>query len=124
MWHSCARYTVDAFFAGKDVQARELFDAYVSFLRGIGDFVVDPNKTRIAFQNRGRFATVQRVRRDGLVIGFWLKRPVDNARFLRVERIPPNNYVYSLLLRGPEDLDDELRSWLREAYRVGNQQQS
>jgi Domain of unknown function (DUF5655) len=121
MWHACARHTVDEHFTGKPPATRELFDAYVGFVRRIGDFVVDPGKTRIAFQNRARFAGVRRVRRDGLVIGFWLKRPIASPRFLRVEHIPPGDWVYSLLLRSPEELDPELETWLREAYRVGNQ---
>jgi Domain of unknown function (DUF5655) len=121
MWHACARHTVEEFFAGKPPEARELFDTYVGFVRGIGDFVVDPGKTRIAFQNRARFTGVARVRRDGLVIGFWLKRRLASPRFLRVEHIPPGDYAYQLLVRSPEDLDEELATWLREAYRVGNQ---
>jgi hypothetical protein len=122
MAHSCARWTVDDFFAGRDPAARELFDALVAFTRRAGEFVVDPNKTRIAFQNRGRFAGVSRVRRDGLVVTFWLKRRVDSARLLRVDHYPPRDYVHTLLVSGTGDLDAELEGWLAEAWRVGAQE--
>jgi hypothetical protein len=63
-----------------------------------------------------------RVQQRGLRAGFWLKRRIDNPRFSKVEFIPPNNYVYSLPVRSPEDLDDEVRGRLAEAYRVGRQE--
>lgn len=121
MWHSCSRHTVDEFFAGRDPALRRLFEAYVAFVEGIGPFSIDVAKTRISFQARVRFAGVVRLRRDGLVAGFWLKRRIESPRFTRVEHIPPSNWIYQFLVRAPEDLDDEARTWLEEAYRVGLQ---
>jgi hypothetical protein len=121
MWHSCTRITVDEFFAGRPPEIRALFDAYAAFVDEIGPFHVDVAKTRIAFQGRVRFAGVPAVRRDGLVIGFWLKRQIESPRFTKVELIPPNNWVYRLPLRSTDELDEELRGWLAEAYEVGQQ---
>ena len=51
-----------------------------------------------------------------------MKRRIDNPRFEKVELIPPRNFVYSFHVRSPEDLDEEVRAWLAEAYRVGIQE--
>jgi Domain of unknown function (DUF5655) len=121
MWHSCYVGTVDDFFANHH-NLRPVFDAYVRFVEGIGPFTVEVVKTRISFVTRARFAGVVRLRRDAVVAGFWLKRAVSNERFLKVEHIERDDWVYQLLLRSEADLDDELRGWLEEAYSVGQQQ--
>lgn len=79
------------------------------------------NKTRISFQARVRFAGVSALRKDGMIVGFWLKRRIDSPRFQRVEFIPPDNHIYRLMVRSRADFDAELDAWLREAYRVGTQ---
>jgi hypothetical protein len=35
---------------------------------------------------------------------------------------PAEELVYSFHVRSPEDLDDEVRAWLAEAYRMGIQE--
>ena len=121
LWHSCYVGTLDDFFADHQ-HLRPIFDAYVRFVEDIGPFTVEVVRTRISFATRARFAGVVRLRRDGLVAGFWLKRSVSSERFIRVEHIERDDWVYQLLLRSEADLDDELRGWLEEAYLVGQQQ--
>jgi hypothetical protein len=121
MWHSCARHTVTGFFAGKSAKVKSLYRAYVKFARQLGPFTIDPAKTRISFQGRVRFAGVAGVTKDALIIGFWLKRRIDNPRFARVEHIPPRDWVYRVRIADMKELDAELLGWLREAYDVGQQ---
>jgi hypothetical protein len=121
MWHSCHRGTVDDFFALHS-HLRPVFDAFVSFVETIGPFTVEVVKTRISFMTRTRFAGVGRLRRDGLVASFWLKRPVASSRFLRVEHLEPSYWVYQVLVTSTDDLDDELHGWLEEAYALGRQE--
>jgi ABC-type ATPase with predicted acetyltransferase domain len=40
MWHSCGSYDLDGHFRGKDPQVRELFDALVEVIEGIGPVTV------------------------------------------------------------------------------------
>ena len=79
------------------------------------------NKSRISFQARVRFAGIPRVTKDGLVGGFWLKHRIESPRFIRVEFLPPNNYIYQFRRRSEKDLDAEVLAWLRKAYKVGQQ---
>ena len=120
MWHSCFAGTVDDFLA-KHIHLRPLFDALVRFVEEIGPFEIEVAKTRISFTGRTRFAGVARLRRDGLVVGFWLKRRIRSPRLARAEHLERRDWVYQVLVRTEDDLDDELRSWLAEAYRVGQQ---
>lgn len=70
---------------------------------------------------RVRFAGVARLRSDGLVCSFWLKRLVDSPRFSKRELLGRSDWVYHFVLRDEDELDDEVRSWIREAYEVGRQ---
>lgn len=66
------------------------------------------------------FAAVS-FRRDGLNGHVVLARRLENPRFTRIETISPRNHVHSFKLRSLSELDAELLTWLREAYRVGKQ---
>ena len=121
MSHGCGEYSVDGFFEGRSPSARELYDALVRVLAELGPFEQVPTKTRIAFMVRVRFAAVNRVRRDGLVCHVWLKRRIHSPRFTKVELLGRNDWIHHLVIRSEEDLDDEFRRWMREAYEVGRQ---
>ena len=99
-----------------------LYEALVRMVREQGPFEQVPTKTRIAFMVRVRFTAVNRVRPDGsLVCHVWLKRRVESPRFTKIELLGRTDWVHHFVLRSEADLDDELRSWMREAYDVGRQ---
>ena len=81
---------------------------------------VVPEKTRIAFQVRMSFAAVT-LRRDRIVGHIVLARHSENPRFTKIEYISPRNHVHSFCFQSREELDREVLSWVREAYRVGQQ---
>ncbi|WP_028062337.1 DUF5655 domain-containing protein [Solirubrobacter soli] len=121
MPHSCAVVDLDSHFEAAPGM-RAVFDAYLSAAELNGPVTVNATKSRITFQTRMRFAAVERPRRTHLNVHFVLLRAVESER-LRVEFIPPRHYVHRLVLRAPEDVDPEVRSWLAEAYAVGDQKQ-
>jgi hypothetical protein len=122
MLHGCGEYTVDGFFEGKPPEARSLYDALVGVIGELGPFEQVPTKTRIAFMVRVRFAAVNRVGGDGsLVCHVWLKRRIESPRFTKVELLGRTDWVHHFVLASEAELDEELRSWMREAYDVGRQ---
>jgi hypothetical protein len=123
LWHSCTSFTVDEFFRKKEVRHKKLYRAFLKLVRKCGPVHVNINKTRISFQARVRFAGIPRVTKDGLIGGFWLKHRIESPRFTRVEFLPPNNYVYQFRITSEKDLDAEVLTWLRQAYKIGQQQQ-
>jgi Domain of unknown function (DUF5655) len=120
MSHSCCRLTEDDFFAGRAPQ-RALYRAFLAFVRRAGPVTVNINKTRISFQGRARFASVNRVTRDGLACHLWLKRRIESPRFTRIEHLPPADHVHNFKLSRASDLDEEMAGWIAEAYEVGMQ---
>jgi len=122
MWHSCVRKTVQDHLRDRPKEVVDLYRRFARMVRELGPGVKAVSvKTGIGFMVRVRFAGAA-PQKGGLRATFWLKRRIDSPRFAKVEFIPPNNYIYSFHVRVPEDLDDEVRGWLGEAYRVGIQE--
>ncbi len=119
--HSCSRYTLAEHLQGKSPLAVALFRDFEKIVRRCGPVLVVPEKTRVAFQVRMSFAAVS-LRRDALVGHVVLARRLENPRFTKIETFSPHNHVHSFAFHSPEELDEEVMAWLREAYAVGEQQ--
>jgi hypothetical protein len=117
MSHGCGEYSVDGFFEGKPARVRALYDALVAFSGELGPFEQVPTRTRVAFMVRVRFAALNRVRKDGIVCHVWLKRRIDSPRFTKVEFVGRAEWIHHFVLRSEEELDDELRGWMRDLRR-------
>jgi hypothetical protein len=117
--HSCHVVALDAHFADAPGM-RAVFDAYLAAAELNGPVTVNATKSRVSLQVRMRFAGIQRPRKDHLVATFVLVRAIASDR-LKVEYVAPRYYVHRLVLRTPSDVDAEVRSWLSEAYAVGEQ---
>ena len=89
-------------------------------IQAFGPVLVNPEKTRIAFQMRMSFAAVT-LKRHGIDGHVVLARRVDSPRFRRIETISPRNQVHSFRLASPDEIDKELLAWLAESYQVGEQ---
>jgi hypothetical protein len=118
MPHSCQVVPLDRHFEGRE-QLRAVFDAFVAAAEQSGPVTINATKSRITLQVRMRFAGVE-PRSDHLRAHLVLMRPIESGR-LDIEHLPPRYYLHRLRLRRPEDVDDELRAWLAEAYHVGEQ---
>ena len=118
--HACGRYPLESHFTGKAPVIRAVFEAVHAAILREGPVTVLPEKTRIAFQVRMSFAQVTPRRHwlDGHVV---LARRLEHPRFRKVETISPRNHVHHFRLSSPADVDATVRSWLREAYAVGEQ---
>jgi hypothetical protein len=106
--------------AGKSPEVVALYKRFARMVRACGPVTVVPEKTRIAFQVRMSFAAVMLKRRwlDGHVV---LARRLTDSRFRGIQTISPKNHVHQFRIASPDQLDDRLEAWLREAYAVGEQ---
>jgi hypothetical protein len=119
--HACGRHDLAHHFHGKPKSIRTLFNEVRRAVSACGRVIVLPEKTRIAFQVRMSFAQVTPKHGwlDGHVV---LARRLPHRRFRRIDTISPRNHVHHFRLVTVEDVDDDFRSWVREAYAVGAQE--
>ncbi len=112
--------TPASFFAGHPL-GLELFDEVRRSVEALGDASVRVTKSQIAFRRRTGFAFVWRpgqyVHSDvPAVLSIPLRREVASERFKAVAHPAPRVWMHHLELREIGDVDDEVLSWLREAY--------
>jgi ribosomal protein L32 len=120
MSHSCGNYDLAHHFAKRPAAVRQVFDQLRALIEDLGPVTVEPQKTRIVFLVRVRFAGVI-VQSSGLNTHFWLTRPVQDPRF-KIEEYGPTTFVHRFKLSQPTQLDAQLKSLLQEAYAVGCQE--
>jgi hypothetical protein len=114
MPHSCLVVPLDRHFEGRE-GLRPVFDAFVAAAQENGPVTVNATKSRITLQAEMRFAAVE-TRRARLKAHVVLGHPLESPRFTKVEHLPPAYYVHHFQLAHVDDVDDEVREWLAEAY--------
>jgi Domain of unknown function (DUF5655) len=120
LWHSCEIHTLEEHFQRTEPHVIETYRAYEAAVRAIGPVEVVPQKSRVVFMVRMRFAGCTFAKR-WLNARFLLTRRIDSPRIVKVEQFGPRSFGHHLRLSSPEDVDDELKAWLVEAYAVGEQ---
>ncbi len=120
--HSCGQVPLDHHFTDQP-RARELFDALLAAVEQEGGPVrLSIAKTRIGLITRITFAAVT-PRQQYLRAHLLLRRRVASNKFIRIDEAGLGGYVVHVFeIRDESDIDDELRSYLRESYRVGQQE--
>lgn len=113
-----------AFFARHEV-ALPLYEAFEERLFGLfPDTRKKVQKTQIAFGNKHIFACVSflRVRKKAelpdpyITVTLGLSRPVESKRVAAKTEPYPGRWTTHIVITDTANVDDELLSWLREAY--------
>ena len=104
---------VDAMYAGPKAALRPFHDRVVAAAREFGsDIELAPKQTYVALRRSKQFATVGPASGGRLEIGLNLKGVEPAGR-----REPTTGLcTHRVRQATPDDLDDEVRGWLREAY--------
>ena len=115
-WHSCRpSSSVDEYFASRPPVQRAIYEAIVRQFEGIGPVLVDPVNVGVVIKRSRSFAVV-RAKRDRLVLEFLLSRAAEHPRISRTMRLSANRTAHAVDLTRVEDVDDQVRDWLTEAY--------
>jgi hypothetical protein len=113
--------TLDEFFAGHE-DSRQIFDALRTAVEAIGPAELRVTKSQVAFRRRRGFGwawipdKTLRGAHAPLVLTVSLRRRDPSPRWKETVEPYPERYTHHLELHAPEDLDDEVCGWLREAW--------
>jgi hypothetical protein len=114
--HECApTMPIEEYFATGPAHERPVFEAVLEHLESIGPVHVEPLSVGIVFKRAKTFAELRPMTRW---VALWLplSTVVDDPRIARRVPVSANRTWYVINLRGPEDVDERVRSWLTEAY--------
>lgn len=111
-------------FFDKHSEALPIYDVLAEkIVTEIEDVRIKVQKSQISFYNKHLFSCVSfaRIRRKKecppiyIVVTFGLDYRLDSKRIEIATEPYPNRWTHHLLLSDPEEVDDELMGWIREA---------
>lgn len=91
-------------------------------LAALGLVHIKTGKTQISFSNRHMFACVLRLQKkkdlpaEYIVVTFGLGRRESSPRIEAAVEPYPNRWTHHLLIQTPQEMNQELMGWMREAY--------
>ncbi len=112
------------FFEGHQ-DALDLFETFEEFLYNTFPVIRKRvQKTQISYSNRFIFACISfaRVKRKAelpngyLVLTIGLPAPLNSDRIAQKTEPYPGRWTHHIVISKPEELDEELTFWVREAY--------
>ncbi len=118
--HQCEpTLTLDEYFAGRSRAQREALDAIITHLETLGPVLVEAVHIGVLIKRSRTFAEL-RPKRGHMSLSLLLSRVIDHPRFTRTIRTsgsrPGRRAAHFIDVRSSEDIDDEVRAWLTEAY--------
>ncbi len=117
-WHACGRASLEQWLVRVGAPGRRLFHAFADTIGEFGEFHVSPAKTRITFMGQVRFAGITRLTDDAMSCFLALPDALQSERFTSVKQEVPGWFSHRFRIQSVEELDDELRAWLGESYRL------
>jgi hypothetical protein len=118
--HECApAMTLEEYFSTGPPFERPVFDAVMAHVKTLGPVHVEPVSVGIFVKAGGSFLELRPLTK-WVALGFALDRSVDHpkvARKMKAQRGSDSPKAYHIVnLRSPDDVDDDVRGWLTEAY--------
>ena len=114
--------TLDEYFAGRE-EARTLFQMLRDEIAALGDAEVRVSNSQVAFWHDHNVAvawTPDRHRKSTapLVLTVSLRRRDSSPRWKETVPVSGGRYTHHLELRFADQIDDEVRGWLAEAWAI------
>jgi hypothetical protein len=112
---------LDEYFDGHD-ESRQLFDALRGIMESIGTTEIRVTKSQVAFRRRKAFAwawmpgNYLRGRVAPLVLTLAFRNRDTSPRWKEIVEPSPGRFMHHLELYSTGDLDDEVITWLRNAW--------
>lgn len=113
--------TLDDFFAGQE-EAKLIFKGLRGAIEAIDQANIRVTKSQIASRRRRAFAWAWmpgmylRGKHAPLVLTIALRRRDSSPRWKEIVEPRPGRFTHHLELHSTAEIDDEVRSWLQEAW--------
>lgn len=114
--HECApAVSLDEYFSTGPARERPIFDAVMAHLDTVGEVHVEPVSVGI-FLKRSRTFAELRPKTNWVALSFSLRRKVTHPLIKRKVMEYHGRYYHIANIADPDDIDDDIRDWLTEAY--------
>ena len=120
LWHSCGRFSLEALFERCEPSVWKTYLSLEEMAKGVANFHVIAQKTRICFQLRTRCAGAVPFK-SYLRFSFVARRVIEHPKIARVETYAPDQHVHYVKLSSPSEVDGIVREWLEVSTEYGEQ---
>ena len=110
-------YTIGRHFEGRSPEVRAIYDRIVSAARALGPVREEAKKTSIHLMHKTAFAGVA-TRRDTLILTIKSASDIRSPRIAKREQASANRWHLEVRLDDPEQVDGELKTWLKNAFQL------
>jgi hypothetical protein len=110
-----AGYTVKSHFEGRTTNVQETYDRLIKAIREFGPVGEEPKKTSIHLTHKTALAGVA-TRKDPIILTIKSDRKLSSPRIHKTEQVSAKRFHHEVKLLSPDDVNNELISWLRDAY--------
>lgn len=115
--HSCKFYPIEKHFENKEY-AWELFGYLKKQIeKNIGSLKIESLPCCIHFVSSYTFGACWALK-DRIRIDLRLDKKITTKKIHKMIKISPNRYMYYFDILKKEEIDSELLSWLRQAYKI------
>ncbi|MGH9126908.1 MAG: DUF5655 domain-containing protein [Acidimicrobiales bacterium] len=114
--HECApALSLEEYFSTGPAFERPVFEAVMAHLATLGPVHVEPVSVGIFIKKSGGFVELRPMTR-WVAMSFMVPRRINSPRIARKPLAVGPLSFHVVNLRGPEDVDDQVRAWLTESY--------
>ena len=106
---------VDSYLATQPAERHATYRAVLEVLAGFEDVDIDPVGVGILVKRARTFCEL-RPRRDCVQLSFKTSRPLGDPRIRKSIQTSANRAAHFVDLFGPEDVDEQVKQWLAEAW--------
>ncbi len=108
---------IAAQYNGSKAHLKPIYDQLATIIQEFGtDVVVAPRKTYAAFARKKQFCVIQPSTKTRVDVGLKLPGVETTARLVEPGNFGSDSVTHKVMVTAVTDIDDELITWLREAY--------
>jgi len=107
--------SLEEYFSTGPAHERPVFEAVMAHLDGLGDVHVEPVSVGIFLKHGRRFAELRPMQK-WVALSFSLRHQVSHRLIVRKPIVYHGRYWHTANVRSPEDVDDDIREGLTEAF--------
>jgi len=118
-WHSCAIIKEDEMFINSTRNVSEIYAVLKNKCTSFCDFNIDTTKSCLYFVKKKRFLVIK-PKKNSLRLEFVLPHKIDIFPVIKIYEISKFRYVHFISLDNPEDINNDIINWIREAYQLSH----
>jgi hypothetical protein len=107
--------SLEEYFATGHERERAIFDAVYEHVQSLGPVQVEPVSVGIFIKRGGSYLELRPMTK-WVALSFSLDRTIQHPKIARKVVQYGSRRFHVVNLRGPEDVDDDVKDWLTEAY--------